>query len=197
MEIAQRRNANRIRYVFGEQSLQYHQQDGSGSRSFSVDYMDISRDRQTLVERNDWLRNVGLLWLALGAVMTAVNWIGGESGVPSFWLFIGAGCYAVYHFRSTPFTILPTSKGNLLVIDNADGAKILKEITTRRAAAYRAEYDFFPESDGPEQHRRRFKWLHEEGALSDDELRERLERVDAMERPLPEVETGGSRLLLN
>src|SRR5690606_1297887 len=79
MEIAQRRNANRIRHVFGEQSLQYYQQDGSGSRSFNVDYMDISR---TLVERNDWLRNVGLLWLAIGAVMTAFKWIGGESGVP-------------------------------------------------------------------------------------------------------------------
>ena len=197
MEIAQRRNANRIRYVFGEQSLQYQLQDGSGSRSFSVDYMDISRDRQTLVERNDWLRNVGLLWLALGAVMTAVNWIGGESGVPSFWLFIGAGCYAVYHFRSTPFTILPTSKGNLLVIDNAEGAKILEEISTRRAAAYRAEYDFFPESDSPEQNRRRFKWLHEEGALSDDELRERLDKVDAMEHPMPTTLAGASGLLLN
>lgn len=197
MEIAQRRNANRIRYVFGEQNLQYQLQDGSGSRSFSVDYTDISRDRQTLVERNDWLRNVGLLWLALGVVMTAVEWIGGEVGVPSFWLFIGAGCYAVYRLRSTPFTILPTSKGNLLVIDNADGARILKEISTRRAAAYRAEYDFFPESDSPEQHRRRFKWLHEEGALSDDELRERLERVDAMEHSLVKVEAGNAPVLLN
>lgn len=110
MEISQRRNANRIRFTFGEASLQYQQQDGSGSRSFSVDYVDISRDRQTLVERNDWLRNVGLLWLAIGAVMTAINWIGGNWGMPNFWIFIGAGCYAFYHFRSTPFTILPTPK---------------------------------------------------------------------------------------
>lgn len=197
MEIAQRRNANRIRYVFEETSLQYQLQDGSGSRSFSVDYTDISRDRQTLVERNDWLRNVGLLWLALGVVMTAIKWIGGEGGVPSLWLFIGAGCYTVYRLRSTPFTILPTSKGNLLVIDNVDGGRILDEIATRRSAAYRAEYDFFPEGETPAQHRRRFKWLHEEGALSDEELRERLERVQAMEGTLPEVELEASRLLLN
>lgn len=94
-------------------------------------------------------------------------------------------------------TILPTSKGNLLVIDSADGEKILEEISTRRAAGYRAEYDFFPESDTPDQHRRRFKWLHEEGELSDDELRERLVRVDASEHPLPEIEAGAARLLLN
>ena len=55
MEINQSRNSNRIRYVFGEDELQYSLEDTSGSRSFSVAYTDISRDRQTLVERNQWL----------------------------------------------------------------------------------------------------------------------------------------------
>jgi hypothetical protein len=55
MEIRQRRNSNRIRYVFGEDEVQYSLEDTSGSRSFSVAYTDISRDRQTLVERNQWL----------------------------------------------------------------------------------------------------------------------------------------------
>jgi hypothetical protein len=36
-----------------------------------------------------------------------------------------------------------------------------------------------PESDTPEQLRGRFKWLHREGALSDEELVARLEMVDA------------------
>lgn len=66
MEIQQRRNSNRIAYVFGDDEVQYSLQDSSGSRSFSVPYLSISRDRQTLVERNQWFRNVGLLWLALG-----------------------------------------------------------------------------------------------------------------------------------
>ena len=103
VEIKQRRNSNRIGYAFGEDELQYSIEDGSGSRSFSVAYGDISRDRQTLEERNQWLGNVGLLWLALGAVLTAVNWFGDEPFVPSLWLWVGAGCYAVYRLRSTRF----------------------------------------------------------------------------------------------
>lgn len=37
------------------------------------------------------------------------------------------------------------------------------------------------EGDSPEQYRARFKWLHGEGALSDDELRQRLAAVDALD----------------
>lgn len=178
MEIKQSRNSNRIRYVFGEDELQYSLEDTSGSRSFSVAYTDISRDRQTLVERNQWLGNVGLLWLALGAVLTVVSFFG-EKGSISFWIWIGAGCYAVYRLRTTRFTIVPSEKGNLLVIDDEEGKRILSEIESRRAAQFKAEYDFMPESDTPEQLRGRFKWLHREGALTDDELKARLAMVDA------------------
>src|SRR3546814_2055223 len=67
MEIRQKKNSNKIRFVFGEEALDYSIEDSSGSRSYSVPYTDISRDRQTLVERNQWLGNVGMLWLLLGA----------------------------------------------------------------------------------------------------------------------------------
>lgn len=179
MEIKQRRHSNRIRFVFGDDELQYAWEDGSGGRSFSVSYTDISRDRQALTERNAWLRNVGLLWLALGAVTTAMAWLGRNEFVPSIWLLLGAGCYGVYHLRSTRFTIVPTDKGNVLVIDGDEGRRILAEIESRRAAQFRRDYDFMPEGDSPEQLRGRFKWLHKEGALDDEELRQRLAVVEA------------------
>ena len=47
MEISQKKYSNRVRYVFGDEELDYHVQDSSGSRSFSVPYSAISRDRQT------------------------------------------------------------------------------------------------------------------------------------------------------
>ena len=161
--------------------MQYSLQDSSGSRSFSVPYVDISRDRQTLVERNAWLRNAGLLWLALGAVITVTAWFGAHRFQPSMWLFIGGGCYLAYRLRSTPFVIIPSEKGNLLAIDDDDGRRIVSEIESRRAAQFRAQYDFMPDGDTPEQLRNRFTWLHKEGVLSDEDLRERLRRVDALD----------------
>ena len=196
MEILQNRNSNRIRYVFGEEEVQYSIQDSSGSRSFSVAYSDISRDRQTFIERNAWLRNASLLWIGLGAVLTAMAAIKGQFA-PSMWLFIGAGCYAVYHFRTTHFTIVPSEKGNLLVIDGDEGQRILKEIESRRADYYRREYDFMPESDSPEQHRNRFKWLHREGVLSEEELKQRLAVVDASDPARMEAMEPASGAMLN
>ncbi|MGH9640976.1 MAG: hypothetical protein ACRD3Q_00980, partial [Terriglobales bacterium] len=82
------------------------------------------------------------------------------------------------------------------LIDDEDGKRIVSEIETRRAAQYRAEYDFFPESDSPEQLRNRFKWLHREGALSDEEFRERMDKVDALAQPTQiEQPAPGERLL--
>jgi hypothetical protein len=178
VEILQSRHSNHIRYAFGEDELHYFIEDSSGSRSFSVAYSDISRDRQSFTERNAWLRNAGLLWLALGAVITVLAAIRGEFA-PSMWLFIGAGCYAVYHFRATRFTIVPSGKGNLLVIDGDEGQRILEEIESRRVDYYRREYDFMPQDETAEQHRNRFRWLHREGALSEEELKQRLAMVDA------------------
>jgi len=164
MEIRQQKNSNKIRFAFGEEALDYSLEDGSGSRSYSVSYTDISRDRQTLVERNKWLGNVGLLWLVLGAGLTAFSFVGEGKPTVSIWLWVGAACYAAYRLRTTRFTIVPSDKGNLFVIDDADGQPILDEIASRRA---------------------RFKWLHKEGALSDEDLQLRRSglRPRRMHRP--------------
>lgn len=196
MEMKQQKNSNKIRFAFGEDALDYSIEDGSGSRSFSVPYTEISRDRQMLVERNQWLGNVGLLWLVLGAGLTAFSFIGEEGPKISVWLWVGAACYAIYRFRTTRFTIVPTDKGNLCVIDDADGQRVLQAIESHRVRQFRSEYDFMPDGETPEQCRARFKWLHKEGALSDEELKQRLTMVDGldpgrMEQSVPEA---GARL---
>ena len=197
MEIKQSRNSNRIRYVFGEDEVNYSLEDSSGSRSFSVQYTEISRDRQTLEERNQWLRNVGLLWLALGGVITAMSYLGEGPFKASFWLFIGLGCYAVYWFRRTKFTILPSEKGNLLVIDDADGPRLIQEIESRRAAQLLREYDFLDSDESPEQQRKRFKWLHGEGALSDEEFQKRVGMIEAATMPSAAADVHGPSRFLN
>lgn len=174
MEIQQKRHSNRIGFVFSDEQLRYSLKDSSGSRSFSVYYTDISRDRQTLEERNQWLRNVGLIWLAIGVVFTASAWFARQEFVPSLWLLLGGGCYAAYRLRSTRFTILPSEKGNLLVIDDQDGPRVIEQIETRRAAQLRDQYDYINPDEPPEQQRNRYKWLHREGALTDNELAQRL-----------------------
>ena len=69
--------------------------------------------------------------------LTAVSFAGDEGPKVSIWLWVGAACYALYRFRTTRFIIVPTDKGNLCVIDDDDGKRILDEIGSRRAMQYR------------------------------------------------------------
>jgi hypothetical protein len=187
MEITQKRHSTRTRYRFGEARVDYHVKDPSGEREFAVAYVDISRDRQKAVERNTWLRNAGYFWVALGALLTWLRFSDDKPGFPlSIWLVVGMGCIIAYHVRATRFIVLGSSKGNLYIVDDADGARILEQIETRRAAIMRAEYDFFPEGEAPERLRRRFTWLRDEGVLDDDEYKARLMLVDALGPPVEE-----------
>ena len=178
MEIRQKRLSHRTRYVFGDERLDYEWQDPSGSRSFSVDYTQIGRDRQTLVERNAWLRNAGLFWMVLGLFLSVLRYVDQHSLVPSVWLPVGIGCLIAYRLRTLHFTIVPTEKGNLMVVGDDHREQILDEMGRRRSDALRREYDFFPEGEEPEQLRRRFRWLHEEGVLDAAELARRLRKID-------------------
>lgn len=144
MEIRQKRLSHRTRYVFGDERLDYEWQDPSGSRSFSVGYAEIGRDRQTLVERNAWLRNAGLFWVALGLFPGVFRYVDQHSLVPSVWLPVGIGCLIAYRLRTLHFTVVPTEKGNLMVIGDDNRVQILGQMDKRRSDALRREYDFFP-----------------------------------------------------
>lgn len=197
VEIKQKRFSNRTHFSFGEESLDHRIEDGSGSRAFSVAYRDISRDRQTLEERNQWLGNVGLLWIVLGVVFTAMSYFGEGPFRVSYWLWIGLGCWGFYKFRRTRFTLVPTEKGNLCVIDDADGPGILQQIESRRAAGFRQYYDFLDPAETPQQQESRYRWLHREGALSEQELRQRLSMIETPAMQIEDASTAAARRSLN
>jgi hypothetical protein len=183
MEISQKRGAASTRYVFHDDRVEYAFKDSSVGRTFSVPYTDISRDRETLVERKVWFRNVGFFWLVLGILLLVASWSTGKLGGGVLWTVLGAACVAIYYGYATKYRIIPSDKGNLLILDHDDSAdRIEGEIVQRRAAQFRGEYDFFPEGDSPQQLRNRFNWLHREGALSDEELQSRLALVEAGEQ---------------
>ena len=184
MEISQKRGAATTRYVFHDDRVDYAFKNSSVNRSFSVQYTDISRDRQGLTERSVWFRNVGFLWLGLGLLLLAMSLQRGEFGQGALWAVLGAGCLLAYYGYPTCYRIIPCDKGNLLILDHdASADRIESEIVQRRMAQFRSEYDFFPESESPKQWRNRFAWLHREGALSHEELQARLATVVAHEQP--------------
>lgn len=189
MELRQQDNSSDIRFAFGAEAPGERVAINAGSRAPSHDRTAIARDRQALL-----LRNVGLLWLTLGSVITAVGIIEGQGFRLSVGLWLGAACYAAYRLCNVHATIAPTDKGHATLIPDAQWQRIMGEIEARRARPRKVR-DLVPRTSSLKQYRARFAWQHQQGRLSDAGLRHRLATMDALVEALDPARSspGGPR----
>ena len=173
MEVRQQDNSSDIR-AFGAAAPGECIVVAAGGRAPSHGRTAIACDREALL-----LRNVGLLWLTLGSVITAVGIIEGQGFRLSVGLWLGAACYAAYRLCNVHATIAPTDKGHAALIPDAQWQRIMGEIEARRARPRKVR-DLVPRTSSLKQYRARFAWQHQQGRLSDAGLRHRLATMDAL-----------------
>ena len=94
LRLEQKRAGAKTFFDFGEESLRYGLDDGNSSRTWTIEYAELAVDRERFVERNTWWRNVGAIWVVLGAVLTSMDWAKTQVFGLSIWLPLGAACLA-------------------------------------------------------------------------------------------------------
>src|SRR3546814_18775873 len=93
-----------------------------------------------------------LLWLLLGAGLTLFSFTGDAGPNVPVWLWVGAACYAAYRYRITRFTLVPTDKPNLCVIDDATAQPLLEQIESHHALQFPTAYHFTPDGSSTNHH---------------------------------------------
>jgi hypothetical protein len=167
MEFAQKRMATQTWFTFGERELKHRVRDNSGEIEFSVEYGAIPAAKRAVFNRNNWLRNVGLLWCVLGVVMIGLDVMGGSVGVGSgFWVFIGLGCLAFYRLTWSEFTVLDTSEGSIWIVRDQQHDAIMSAIGEKRTAHLLAWYRSFDFADDPQREIHTIEWLMKQDAMS-------------------------------
>nr|WP_298124828.1 hypothetical protein [uncultured Pseudoxanthomonas sp.] len=182
-QVTQSKAGNTATFVFAEDELKYTLADRTSSTTIKTSYTALSRDHGFFIERNTWLMNVGWLWIALGAVLTVMRYTQTQALVPSFWLFVGAGCVAWVWLRTVRYVKIPCENGTLFVIEDAQQSALMAELEARRLEQLRRWHDFIDASEDVARQRKRFAWLHEEGALDAEALAERLGQLDRLHVP--------------
>ena len=182
-QLVQSKAGTTATFVFSADELKYTLADKTSSATFKTPYTAQSRDHGFLVERNTWLMNVGWLWMALGAVLTVMRAVEANTFVPSFWLFIGAGCVGFVWLRTIRFTKIPCDNGTLMVMDDAQKPALMAELEARKIDQLRRWHDFIDANEDLARQRSRFEWLHEEGALDAETLAQRLGQLDRLQMP--------------
>jgi hypothetical protein len=166
MNIKQRRFSNHTLFDFGEDRVEYTLTDQSGSASISVAYEDIPNTPRVFIEKNPWFRNVGIFWVILGLIQTAIYLSDGKYKL-SLWFLLGILFYLIYRFATTRYSIYDTCDGKLYIIRNRNHDRIVKELIDRKKVQLAKLYGDLDLTNDPEKEIRKFKWLLSEGVITE------------------------------
>ena len=185
MEYKQKRFATFAEFTFEDDDLTYRIKDNSGDVEFSIPYANIPWSNRKVFDRNNWLRNIGLIWCVIGLIQIGLAISGSRplSG-SGFWLLIGLGCLGFYRFTWSQYTVLDTEEGSIWIIDNDQHDEILNAIETRRKEKLLAWYQGIEFNDDVENEIQTLEWLVKNKVLTRDEGSERINKLKSSETKL-------------
>ena len=170
MDKSQKRFSNRTGFTFGEDALEYTIKDGTGRRTFSVDYAGISTDTGEIEERNDWYRNVGFFWVLVGVFLSYSRFSETGEMRASIWLTLGVICLALYGFLKTTYTTLESEKGRIFIIQDSQHDEIKDEIDSRRKNQWFRWYGTVDYDNDPQSEIGKFQWLLDRDVITGDQF---------------------------
>lgn len=176
-------------FDFGESALTYRLRDNSGDHTFEVEYGAIPYERRSVFDRNQWLRNVGLIWCALGVIEVGMAMSGMRSFSGSaFWLMIGLGCLAFYRLTWSEYTVFDSEEGSIWVLKDKSHDEIQSKLDDERKRHLLAWYRGIDFGGDAEQEIRTIEWLVKRKALSSNEASAQISEIKS-KQPLLESES--------
>lgn len=183
MEIVQKKKTNKHTFTFHDDHFNFAYEDKSGSGDTDMNYMDFPQKSSVQIEQNEWLRNVGYLWIALGvfqlgyAIYSEVSLSG-----KGFWILIGLACVIWAHFSKVKYSVFRAERGNIFVIQDKSHDRIIDELNGRRKSQLLRWYgEVNPEND-LESEIQKFKWLVDQEIISKEESEKKIAQAELMKK---------------
>ena len=183
VEIKQKKNSNKHIFTFKEEFLNFAYDDKSGSGDVDLNYGDIPQKSSVQIEHNEWLRNVGYLWCALGvAQLGFALYSGAPLSGKGFWIMVGLICLAWAHYSKVKYTVFKSERGNFFVIQDKSHDRIISEISSRRKSQLLAWYGEVNPENELEQEIAKFQWLLEQDVISKEESDSKIAQAELLSK---------------
>lgn len=178
MIIKQKKSSNRTKFEFGDDEFKYSFADRRVSLDISIKYAQFPKSANKREERNEWLRNAGVFWILFGSAFFLTAVVNGESYVGKlFWIVLGGVCLAYYNYSATRYSVFPTEAGTVFIIRDQKHDDIVKEIMSRKKKLLLSWYGGIDYENEPEYEIQKFNWLRDQGALTDEEAKLKIDQV--------------------
>lgn len=167
----------RIQFTFGEDKLDYLVLGENLDFGFSVLYENISLERSFITVKEKWPFNFSMtmftasLLTCIGAGINNIN-LFSTSGI-MYWLSFDLAVIplVLYNtFFKREVIVLPTSKGNILILKDPLKDTILEKITSFQKSALKKKYAYINPCVDPAQEILRLRNLKEKGILTDSDF---------------------------
>lgn len=183
MKFIQKKKSNKHIFTLHDDYFNFSYEDKSGSGDTDINYADFPQKSSVQIEQNEWLRNVGYLWIALGVCQIgyAVYTEAPLSG-KGFWILVGAVCVIWAYFSKVKYTVFRSERGNIFVIQDKNHDKIINEINIRKKSQLLKWYgDVNPENE-LENEIQKFNWLVEQGVITKEESEKKIAQAELLKK---------------
>lgn len=165
--ITQKKADFEVTFDFKESILVYKLKHSAGSSTIKAAYTEINiQDVDELIEQNDWLKNVWILWIC---IWIGLHFLANEN---SSWTIIGLVCLIVFYVRRIRFSKLSSNEWTILIIQDDKHQEILANIQNRKREILREKLFFYDPHNEQEIELQKYEFLREEWAINEQEYNE-------------------------
>ncbi|MDP2715028.1 hypothetical protein [Rheinheimera sp.] len=193
MEFIQKKKSNKHTFTLHDDYFNFAYEDKSGSGDTDFDYADFPQKSSVQIEQNEWLRNVGYLWIALGVFQLgyAIYTEASLSG-KGFWIFIGAVCAIWAYFSKVKYTVFRSERGNIFIIQDKNHDEIIKQLNIRKKSQLLKWYGDVNPDNELKNEIKKFNWLVDQGVLTKEESEKKIAQAELLKKD--NFELPGERL---
>ena len=193
MEFIQKKKSNKHTFTLHDDYFNFAYEDKSGSGDTDFDYADFPQKSSVQIAQNEWLRNVGYLWIALGIFQLGYA-IYAETALSGkgFWIFIGAACVIWAYFSKVKYTVFRSERGNIFIIQDKNHDEIIKQLNIRKKSQLLKWYGDVNPDNELKNEIKKFHWLVDQGVLTKEESENKIAQAELLKKD--NFELPGERL---
>lgn len=188
MEFVQKKKSIKHIFTLHDDHFNFAYEDKSGSGDADINYADFPKKSSIQIEQNEWIRNVGYLWIALGVFQLGYALFSEASlSGKGFWILAGVACIAWSHVTKVKYTVFRSGRGNVFVIQDKSHDRIIDEIHTRRKSQLLKWFGEINPDNDLDNEVEKFKWLAEQDVISKEESEQKIAQVEFLKRDAHEL----------
>jgi hypothetical protein len=183
MKFIQKKKSNKHTFTLHDDYFNFAYEDKSGAGDTDFNYADMPEKASIKIEQNEWLRNVGYLWIMLGIFQHGYAIYTEESiSGKGFWIVIGTVCVICAYFSKVKYSVFHSERGNIFIIQDKNHDEIIEQLYARKKSQLLKWYGDVNPDNELENEISKFNWLVDQGVLTKEESEKKIAQAELLNK---------------